>query len=120
MKGKYPSVRRVYLYLFSFLGLVLVVIGFVKLLDLGMKVYVFRQADKFIYYPSIPERFDKDGTEIKLTPEEEEKFKKEQEEAQKQQTESQRQRDASGALAMIIVGTPLFLYHWRVIHHEKE
>ena len=120
MKEKHPLVRRVYLYLFSFLGLVLVVIGFVRLLDLGMKVYIFKGADNFLHYPAYPQRLDKDGTEIKLTPEEEEKSKKEQEEAQRKQTESQRQRDASGALAMIIVGIPLFLYHWRVVHREKE
>ncbi len=113
------SVRRVYLYLFSFLGMVLVVIGCVRLLDLAMKTYVFKQADEFVYY-STPVRIDKAGNEVELTSEEVEKQKREQEEAQIKQTKSQRQRDLSNSLAMIIVGVPLFYYHWRVIGREKD
>lgn len=114
------SVRRVYLYLFSFLGMVLFVFGCVRLLDLAMKTYVFKQADEFVYFPMMPSRVDKEGNEVKLTSEEEEKQKIEQEEAQIKQTKSQRQRDLSNSLAMIIVGAPLFYYHWRVIGREKD
>ncbi len=33
---------------------------------------------------------------------------------------SQRQRDASFNLAMIIIGLPLYLFHWRIIKKETK
>ena len=44
----------------------------------------------------------------------------EQEAMQKKQTNQQRQRDASNSLAMLIVGLPLYLYHWRMAGKQKE
>ena len=38
---------------------------------------------------------------------------------QNEQTKSQRESTAANALAMIIVGIPLYLYHWRVIKKDK-
>ena len=37
---------------------------------------------------------------------------------QKQETKRQRQREFAGALSMILVGTPLYLYHWKTIKKE--
>lgn len=119
MKENYPLIRKIYLYVFSFIGLLLIVIGLVRLVDLGLKVYIFKKADVFIYYPQ-PARIEKDGTTQEMTPEEEEKFRAEQEKVQKEQAESQRQREASNSLAMIIIGAPLFFYHWRIISRERE
>lgn len=120
MNEKYPLIRKIYLYLFSFVGLLLVVIGLVRLLDLGLKVYVFKKADNYVYFPQTPTRLEKDGTTRELTEKEQEKYKKEQEEAQKQQVEAQRQSTASSSLAMIIIGLPLFIYHWRIINKESK
>ncbi len=39
-------IRTAYLYLFALVGLALVVIGFVRLLDMGMKIFIFKEADK--------------------------------------------------------------------------
>ncbi len=47
-------IRTIYLYLFSLVGLVLVVIGLVQLVDLGLKAYVFTKADQYIRYPEYP------------------------------------------------------------------
>ncbi|MBI5019261.1 hypothetical protein HZB58_03235 [Candidatus Gottesmanbacteria bacterium] len=41
------NVRLIYLYLFSFVGLLTVVIGSVRLVDLGLKVFVFPDADRY-------------------------------------------------------------------------
>jgi len=120
MKEKYPLIRKIYLYLFSFVGLLLVVIGLVRLLDLGLKVYVFKKADNYAYFPQTPTRIEKDGTARELTEEEQTKYKKEQEEAQKQQVEAQRQSTASNSLAMILIGIPLFIYHWKIINKESR
>ena len=43
------NIRLIYLYLFSFVGLLVMVIGSVRLLELGLKVIVFKGADSFEY-----------------------------------------------------------------------
>ena len=48
-------IRTIYLYLFSLVGLVIVVIRLVNLVDLGLKTFVFENADfQPINYPSYP------------------------------------------------------------------
>ncbi len=32
---------------------------------------------------------------------------------------SRRQREAAGAIALLLVGLPLYLYHWRTIRRER-
>ena len=44
-------IRKIYLYLFSLIGLVLVVIGCVQLVNLGLKAYIFTAADQYYSYP---------------------------------------------------------------------
>ena len=95
------NIRLIYLYLFSFVGLLVVVIGSIRLLELGLKVVVFKGADSFEY--SAPKM---EGERIDLT---EEKARQERE------TTRQRERELSGSIAMIAVGMPLYLYHWRTI-----
>lgn len=115
-------IRTVYLYLFSLLGLVLITIGAVRLVDLGLKTWIFKRADQVILYPEYP-RAVKPGTpaeENELTPEEQDKFKAEQLEYQKQESAARKERTAANSIAMILVGTPLFLYHWKVIQRGKE
>ncbi|MBI4059019.1 hypothetical protein HY404_02135 [Candidatus Microgenomates bacterium] len=115
-----PLIRKIYLYLFSFVGLLLIVIGLVRLVDLGLKVYIFKKADTFVFYPTTPSRLDKNGNTVDITEEEKAKFQKEQEATQFQQTESNRQRTASNSIAMILIGAPLFFYHWRTIGKENS
>jgi len=104
------SIRLLYLYLFSFIGLIIAVIGTVQIVDLGMKVYIFKDADKY-NYPVAP-KFDPSGKETALTEKEIEDQKKQQD----LEATRNRQRQASTALAMLIVGIPLYKYHWRLIN----
>ncbi|MBI2405569.1 hypothetical protein HYV21_00745 [Candidatus Microgenomates bacterium] len=121
MQKKYALVRKIYLYAFSFIGLLLIVIGLVRLVDLGLKVYVFTKADTYGVYPAPRAvQVTPEGKEIVMSEEEQERYKREQEEAEKTNRESQRQRDASNSLAMIIIGAPLFFYHWRIISRERD
>ncbi len=106
-------IRNIYLYLFSLIGLVIVVIGLVNLVDLGLKAVVFKNADRSIIYPSYPPT-------ASSTPAEKSQYAADQEAAAGKQEESQRERTASNALAMIIVGTPLFLYHWKTIQKDRR
>jgi len=105
------SIRLLYLYLFSFIGLLVVVLGSIRMVDLGMKVVIFRGADDYRTYSApVPEKM----------PGEPLMSQKAWDKEQKTEMTRQRQREFSGALAMILVGLPLYLYHWKQIQKKKE
>ena len=95
-------IRKIYLYLFSLIGLVLVITGCVQLVDLGLKAYVFTAADQYLSYPvAAPAVPAGNG----ITPTAPAQPTDAQMQAyQDQQTKSQRESTAAEALAMIIVG----------------
>jgi len=101
------NIRLVYLYLFSFVGLLTVVIGSVRMVDLGLKVFVFTESDRYEYAaPKMPGEPPVDEQAIR-------------EQARRDQTRN-RQREFSNAFAMIVVGLPLYLYHWKTIQKENR
>ncbi len=111
-------IRKIYLYLFSLIGLVLIVIGCVQLVNLGLKAYVFTAADQYYTYPMAAPALqvgNSASTTIPAGP-----IDAEMRAYQNEQTKSQREGTAASALAMIIVGIPLYLYHWRVIKKDHE
>ena len=103
------SLRLLYLYLFSFVGLLITIIGSIQLLDLALKSYVFNVTE-YSYYPeTMP--VEKGVT----TPSPEElKARNLEEQA------NQRKRQVSNSLAMILVGAPVYLYHWKTIKKEAK
>lgn len=109
------NLRLLYLYLFSFVGLIITVIGGIRLFELGLRVYVFKEADRQDYVRPI---IAPDGSKVST---EEAKLQEDKDRAfQEQSTKSQRQREAAGALAMLFVGFPLYKYHWGVIQKEHK
>lgn len=104
------SIKLLYLYLFSFIGLLIAVIGTVQIVDLAIKVYVFKGADRYDNFVT-PVKMTPDGKEVSLS----QKDIDEQKRLQDIETNRQRQRQTSTAMAMIIVGVPLYLYHWKKI-----
>jgi hypothetical protein len=103
-------VKKIYIYLFSAIGLVMVIIGLVQLINLGLRTWIFTKADMIYDYPA-PVVYQKDQ-------ELQQPDKKLVEEYQKNSLASQRQRQAANAVAIIIVGAPLFLYHWKLARKE--
>ncbi|HAG27350.1 TPA: hypothetical protein DCG61_01035 [Patescibacteria group bacterium] len=107
-------IKKVYLYLVSLISLVILVIASIILINLALKTWVFPKADMnyyTAYCPSIVERAP-DGEEISQPREcTDEQYAKDQRSAQKQ-------RDASQALAMILVASPVFYYHWKLARKE--
>ncbi len=102
------SIRLLYLYLFSFIGLIIAVIGAIRIFELGLKVYVFKGADVYEYSKPMPVIIE--GEKVNI---EEDKA------IQERETKRQRQREISGALAMLFVGIPLYKYHWKLIKKES-
>lgn len=101
------NIRLLYLYLFSFVGLLISIIGSIQLVDLGIKSYVFRVSE-YTYYvePTV------DGKQI-VSPEEMERRNKEEQ-------ANQRKRQFSNSIAMILVGVPVYWYHWKTIKKEQK
>lgn len=103
------NLRLLYLYLFSFVGLLIVVIGGIQMVNLGLKTFVFKDVDKYEIYPSYPE---KEGMAVENV--------EEMQARQERESTRQKQREFSNSLAMITVGLPLYLYHWKTIQSESK
>ncbi len=131
----YPLIRTVYLYLFTIVGLTLLVIGGVRFVDMGLKAFIFTQAEQRIRInaeqPPMPyqlERIEKyQGGEISLSESERNAIGQwlTEYEAWKEQSAkldpvtSRRHEQAAGNLAAILIGLPLYLYHWGLIRKES-
>jgi hypothetical protein len=137
MLEKHSLIRTIYLYLFALVGLALLVIGIVRFIDMGLKMYVFTKADdperishQRYYYsgPIAIEKIESYQDDEELTEEERAILKDllanyeewKERESQIDYLVSERQEEASNNLAMIIVGLPLYLYHWRIIRRETK
>ena len=129
-------IRWVYLYLFALVGLVLITIGSVQLVGLGLRSYVFTEADaemRLRHMPDPPMRVSPDRLErlqadSTLDPATREALRMWAADYERMRAESEtidpirsrRQRDAAGAIALLLVGLPLYLYHWRTIRRERD
>lgn len=112
------SIRLLYLYLFSFVGLLVVVIGSVNLVNLGLKTLVFTDADRNEIYAPVAPSIKPDGTsspEI-VNPQ----YQKDMQAQQERDLKRQHERQLADAVAMILVGAPLYLYHWKIIKKESN
>lgn len=126
------TVRTVYLYIFALLGLVLVIIGSVGLINMALKATIFTGAD-IDYYSSMPpqpygfERVKAIENSSDFTEEEKaaarawlDEYAAWNERSDKfDYANAERQRSAAQNIAMIIVGLPLYLFHWRIIRREN-
>lgn len=110
------TLRKVYLYLFAIIGLILVIIGSVSFVNLGLKKFIFTKAD----YPCYNAMIEKTVEGRVLSEAEIQQSKEEQTKQCEEQRTSDKQRQASSALAQLIIGIPLYLYHWTVIKKENQ
>lgn len=128
-------VRTLYLYLAALFGLMLLAIGGIRLLDLGLKAWVFtaaEQEERLSYQqPPMPmalERAERIGAgePAELSADERAAIRQWLADYRQWQERSRavdpirsrRERSASTSLAMILVGLPLYLYHWLLIRRE--
>jgi len=104
-------IRKIYLYLFTTVGLAMLLIGTAQIVNLGLRTWVFTEADQRYEYEVDPYFVDdriaiKDGATSTV---------------QKiDYNKSERHRDLSTALSFILVGLPLYLYHWVNIKKDKK
>jgi hypothetical protein len=111
-------IRKIYLYIVVLIGIVLVVIGSVRLVDIGLKTYIFTRAEQWPVYPParrIVPLTEENGQEVNY----QEPSPEEQAEYTRAQSITRRQGEAAGSLAMVIIGLPLYLYHWSILKKEQ-
>jgi len=130
----YPLIRTIYLYLFTLLGLVLLVIGGARFLDMGLKTFIFTKADQEqrlmnrqpFYTPYPTERLEESGDVTEFSDQEKAAIRQwlvnyknwEKDRSEIDPVSARRHRDASMNLALVLIGLPLYIYHWRIIKKE--
>ena len=139
---KHSLVRTIYLYLFALVGLTLLVIAGVSFINMGLRAYVFTKADEMLrieykqppFGPIAVEKAEQlqnnfaSGEKVELTKNEAQQIEQWLADYKnwKEQREGidpvvvNRQSDAAINLAMIIIGLPLYLFHWRIIRRETK
>ena len=132
-KNRSRSIRTVYLYVATLIGLSLIIAGGVQAFELILKATILTQADaeqeSWAKQPPMPYALDrvKEATQtIELTQEEQlllkswmddyERWSEQQEELDV--VAARRQQRAATALALLFVGIPVYLYHWLTIRRE--
>lgn len=136
MLKKESIIRTIYLYLFSLIGLILLIIGTVNFVDMGLKAFVFTQAnqEQKINYDRPPQPIvtkedivvEGDKLIVELTGQDKidlENSIVRYDEWQEQQDSfdyftSRQHQEASQYLAFILIGLPLYLTHWLIIRKE--
>ena len=108
------SLKKAYLYLVSIISLVIVVVGAIILINLALKAWVFKDADRYATYPCMAKIVSPDGAESGCNQAEIDAQRK----ADEQNRKSQRQQSAAQAIAMIIVAAPVWWYHWKNARRE--
>ena len=135
-KEHYPLIRTIYLYLFALVGLTLLIFGTVRFIDMGLKAFIFTKADQSIRMkyeeplsPPMPiEKIEKISKGSKLSQSDQLLIRDwlagykewQSKEGKIDYLSSQRQRQASTNASLILVGLPLYLYHWSVIRRETK
>ena len=129
-------IRLVYLYLMTAIGLIVFIIGAVSIINLGLKTFIFTNADRD-YYMEKPSSIylDREVEQVETIKSCESLTSSDQEmiqnwlvdyETWKQMNEnidynkSRREADAARAIAMILVGFPIYLFHWSRIKKDKR
>lgn len=140
---KNPIIRTIYLYLFALVGLAMLVIGTSMIINLGLKTWIFTQADIVDNYAMQPTPlyFAKDTATVEnlqacqdkcsLTAEQKQQLanwltdyetwkKSEKNRDPNFYRVQSRQRQAATAISLILVGLPLWLFHWTTIKKDNK
>ena len=134
-KEHFPIIRTIYPYIFALVGLIIVITGSIRAFTMGLEVFVFKAADQqekinYARPMSVPyvEGLKEDKDTESFTEEEQEAIRSWLADYEEWKIESEnfdyvdarRQKDMSSILASVMVGYPLYLYHWNLIKKETK
>jgi len=115
---KTGMLKKVYLYLVSLIALIMLIVACVSLINLGLRAWVFKQADNTSYNYScpaipastqVPDGSSSNGCDTAL-----------QQQQAHEELVSSRETESARDIALIIVGLPVFFYHWRLVRKETD
>jgi hypothetical protein len=116
-------IKKVYLYMVSLISLIIIVVAAIMLLNLALRTWIFPKADDNYYYPpqiACEQVKNPDGSVSQLPPNcGEDKYSERMKEEEKNRRTAQKQSNAAQALAMLIVASPVFYYHWKLARKEQ-
>ncbi|MFA6447805.1 MAG: hypothetical protein WCW31_06185 [Patescibacteria group bacterium] len=121
---KSTLIKTIYFYLVSLIALLMVVFSTADLINLGLKTWVFPKTNTNYYgMPCASQIYPAPTKEGVTQPTTNIDYAKQCEIDRKNQEDMaivQNQRDAVRDISMIVVGIPLFLYHWITLRKDKE
>lgn len=120
-KSPVRIIKGVYFYLVSFVALMMVVFSAANMIDIGLKTWVFKEADNMYYYDPMCPTISSD---LKAAPESSlpdcERQKEESRKQQEKMRVAERQKSLVRDISMIAVGIPLFIIHWGIARRRDE
>ncbi|HPN54472.1 MAG TPA: hypothetical protein PLB52_00905 [Candidatus Moranbacteria bacterium] len=129
MTSKTKLIKTVYLYLIAAVSLIFVAVGIGRILNTGMKYYLFPEAEKKSYYecnnqPPVAAVISKEGatTEQKVQIDE---LLADYQNWKENQTGDKcivpaRQNNIVDAMTMVIIAVPICWIHWMFIRRSKK
>lgn len=108
------SLKKAYLYLVSVISLIIAVVGAIMIINLGLKAWVFTKADQNYYSYPCQAPVAPDGKAVPC----DQTVIDQQKKMAEDNLASQRQNTAAQAIAMILVATPVWFYHWKMARKE--
>jgi len=123
-------IRNVYLYLVSMIGLIVFIIGAVGIINNIFQNYIFRVDYDYYSEPfpqtgtcfiQYPDPTDREGKRfITPTPDQSAVCEQKQEQQKEQNRRNRIGQEFSIAIAQIVVGLPIWLFHWGIIQKEYK
>ncbi|MFA6161075.1 MAG: hypothetical protein WC766_02730 [Patescibacteria group bacterium] len=121
--NKSTLIKTIYFYLVSLIALMMVVFSIADLFNIALKTWVFTKADRNPYsQPKCATMVFKDPS-LKETDDQYSQRLQQCEQGRVDEQEAfivQKQQSAVRDISFIVVGLPLFLYHWITIRKDKE
>jgi len=122
-KDKITILKNFYLYVVSFVALMMIVVSLYSLIDTGLRTWVFTEADSYYYEKPIMSEsviVDANGEKRQMTEEEIQAEEARMQRQNDQSRKSQLQRDLTRNISMLIVALPLFSYHWYLVRKKER
>lgn len=109
------SLRNIYLYLVSFVSLILIIAGLITFL--GSVSDIFFPTE---YYPPKLERMNNYNKDLGMSREQYEAQIEKEMQQYKANEQNRRVNRSIRSLSMVIVALPFYLYHWRKIQADRS
>lgn len=110
-------IKTIYLYVVSVIGVVMIATGVIGLVNTTVKLIVF---DKYPvpYYTDIVKESSITGAKDERSSEQKAEDERKAEERRDQARKEQMVNDLTSGIALTVVGSVLYTYHWRLARKE--